>query len=36
MLEIKKLAQSNLDITNESSGLADIFKGSSPFDDGGE
>jgi hypothetical protein len=25
-----------LDIINESSGLADIFKGSSPFDDGGE
>ena len=22
--------------TNESSGLADIFKGSSPFEDGGE
>jgi manganese catalase len=25
-----------LDITNESSGLADIFKGSSPFEEGGE
>jgi hypothetical protein len=25
-----------VDITNESSELADIFKGSSPFNDGGE
>jgi manganese catalase len=25
-----------VDITNESSGLADIFKGSSPFEEGGE
>jgi hypothetical protein len=34
MLEYE-LAQPNVDITNESSELADIFKGSSPFNDRG-
>src|SRR5919107_5923829 len=41
MKEVKELERKNLHnqmwtFTNESSGLADIFKGSSPFDDGGE
>jgi Mn-containing catalase len=41
MKEVKELERKNLHnqmwtFTNESSGLEDIFKGSSPFDDGGE
>jgi Mn-containing catalase len=41
MKEVKELERRNLHnqmwtFTNESSGLADIFNGSSPFDDGGE
>jgi Mn-containing catalase len=44
MKEVKELERKNLhnqmwtftNNKNETSGLADIFKGSSPFDDGGE
>ena len=41
MKEVKELERLNLHnqmwtFTNESSGLAQIFRGSSPFDDGGE